>query len=110
MKLLFDQNISFKVSKTIQDIFPGSKHLSDLRLENYSDIELWQYAKANDYGIVTFDYDFIDISTLKGFPPKILLFKTGNTPTLVIIEKLKANQTQIEDFLKDNELAVLEIK
>jgi len=73
MKLLFDQNISFKVSKKIQNIFPEAKHLSDLRLEGSRDIEIWQYAKANNYCIVTFDFDFIDLSTLNGFPPKIIL-------------------------------------
>jgi hypothetical protein len=40
--LLFNQNISFKVAKRIQDIFPGVKHLSELRLENAKDIDIWK--------------------------------------------------------------------
>ena len=40
MKLLFDQNISFKVSKRLKDIFPDSKHVSDLRLQSASDIDI----------------------------------------------------------------------
>ena len=48
MKLLFDQNISFKVAKKVQDIFSGAKHLSDLRLEGSKDIEVWEFAKNND--------------------------------------------------------------
>ena len=66
MKLLFDQNISFKVAKRIQDNFPNAQHVSDLRIETYNDLEIWDYAKANDYSIVTFDGDFIDLSMLKG--------------------------------------------
>lgn len=110
MKLLFDQNISYKVAKAVQDIFPDSKHLSDVRLENFRDIEIWQYSKINKFVIVTFDYDFVDISTLHGFPPKIILLKTGNSSTSIIIEKLRLNYKQINDFLKDHEVAFLEIK
>ncbi len=77
MTLLFDQNISFKISKKLQDIFPESKHLSDLKLEGYSDIATWEYAKINNYSIVTFDFDYIDIATLRGFPPKIIWLRTG---------------------------------
>lgn len=40
MTLLFDQNISFKVAKKIQGVFPGAQHLSDLRLEGAKDFEV----------------------------------------------------------------------
>ena len=40
MKLLFDQNISFKVPKKLQDYFPDSKHVSDVRLQSVSDHEI----------------------------------------------------------------------
>lgn len=110
MKLLFDQNISFKVAKKIQDIFPGAKHLSDLSIESYSDLEIWNYARANDYCIVTFDLDFIDISTLKGFPPKVIWLRTGNTSTESLIVRIRADAEQIKDFLSTSETAFLEIQ
>jgi predicted nuclease of predicted toxin-antitoxin system len=110
MTLLFDQNISFKVAKKTQDIFPGSKHLSDLGLESYSDIDIWQYAKVNNYCIVTFDFDFIDLSTLKGFPPKIILLRIGNSTTEKISEKLIADKELIFDFLSSTDTAFLELK
>ncbi|MBK6522822.1 MAG: DUF5615 family PIN-like protein [Sphingobacteriaceae bacterium] len=90
MKLLFDQNISFKVAKRLQDIFPDAKHISDLGLQNYTDLDLWNYAKVNDYTIVTFDSDFNDLSTLKGFPPKIIWLRTGNTSKNNLIELFHA--------------------
>lgn len=37
MKLLLDQNISFRITKKIQDIFPDSKQVKDLGLENSKD-------------------------------------------------------------------------
>lgn len=44
MKLIFDQNISFKIVKLVEDIFPKSKQLRDLGIENYSDKQIWQFA------------------------------------------------------------------
>jgi predicted nuclease of predicted toxin-antitoxin system len=93
MKLLFDQNISFKVAKNIQPLFPGSKHLSDLRIEGFKDIEIWHYAKANDFSIVTYDFDFIDLATLKGFPPKIIWLRTGNASTEKISNKFFGSES-----------------
>jgi len=109
MNLLFDQNISFKVAKRIQDIFPGAQHLSDLRIENYSDIEIWNFARASNYCIVTFDLDFIDISALNGFPPKIIWLRIGNTSTENLILKIRSCSELIKDFLVNGETAFLEI-
>ncbi len=97
--LLFDQNISFKVAKKVQDLFPGSKHLSDLKLDRNTDIEIWEFAKNNNYCIVTFDFDFIDLSTLKGSPLKIIWLRLGNTTTEKIISKLEADSKVINEFL-----------
>ena len=58
MKLLFDQNISFRIIKQLERVFPGSKQVKELGLENTSDIEIWEYAKINNFVIVTFDADF----------------------------------------------------
>lgn len=110
MMLLFDQNISFKVAKKIQDVFPGSQHLSDLRLEGVKDIDIWEFAKNNNYCIVTFDFDFIDLSTLKGFPPKIIWLRLGNTTTEKIISRLQTDSKLIADFLESPDIAFLEIK
>ncbi len=41
MKLLFDENLSFKLRAKMQDTFPGSKHVRDLGLEEVDDIEIW---------------------------------------------------------------------
>jgi predicted nuclease of predicted toxin-antitoxin system len=39
-------------------------------LVDASDLEIWSYAKNNNYTIVTFDADFIDLANLKGSPPE----------------------------------------
>ena len=72
MKLLFDQNISFRVIRGIKSVFPLAKQVRELGLENSTDLEIWNFAQKEGYTIVTFDSDFYDLSLIKGFPPKIL--------------------------------------
>ncbi len=110
MKLLFDQNISFKVAKNSQHLFIDSKHISDVGLSFSLDIEIWEFARNNNYCIVTFDADFIDISALKGFPPKIIWLRIGNTSTNNLILKLQTDLLIIKDFLNNSEMGFLELK
>jgi predicted nuclease of predicted toxin-antitoxin system len=103
MKLLFDQNISFRITKIVKDVFPGCIHVSQCGLMDLEDPEIWQYAKLNNYAIVTFDSDFFEISLIKGHPPKIVWIRTGNLTTKEIAALLKNNQKTIKSFLSSNE-------
>jgi predicted nuclease of predicted toxin-antitoxin system len=47
MKLLFDQNLSFKLCRRLSDLFPESTQTRLLGLQEASDRDLWAYAKAN---------------------------------------------------------------
>jgi len=112
MKLLLDQNISFRITGKIQDLFPDSKQVRDLRLENSKDSFLWNYAKENDYCIVTFDGDFYDLGLIKGSSPKVIWLRLGNTSTQNIETVLRKNYDLIKTFLTDpnyKEIGCLEI-
>lgn len=113
MKLLFDQNVSFRITKKVTSIFPKAKQVRELGLEDTCDLYIWDYAKANNYTIVTFDADFSDIASIKGTPPKIIWLRTGNMTTDAIAEILKAHSTIINEFVQNVEykrIACLEIE
>ncbi|TVQ08915.1 MAG: hypothetical protein EA364_14895 [Balneolaceae bacterium] len=99
MNLLFDQNISFRITKRLKEIFPDSVHVSDCGLQNSEDLVIWEYAKQNDYAIVTFDSDFYDISVINGHPPKILWIRRGNLTTHEIAKLLSTHHKIIDKFL-----------
>lgn len=112
MKLLFDQNISFRIVKKIEDFLPNSSQVRLLGLENAKDTDIWEYAKNNDYTIITFDTDFYDLSLIKGTPLKIIWLRIGNTSTTSLIDCLKLNFELILEFIQNNDykdLACLEI-
>jgi len=107
MKFLFDQNISFRITKKLQSYFPGCLHISDCGMLNCEDPDIWEYAKKHNYAIVTFDADFYDISMINGHPPKIIWIRTGNLTTDEIAQLIISNQAEIESFLNDPELSEL---
>ena len=109
MNLLFDQNISFRIIKRIEDIFPEALSVRELGLSNPHDFDIWKFAQSNNYSIVTFDSDFIDLSNLKGFPPKIIWLRLGNTSTKNIAERIRIEKDKILEFLNDSDIAFLEI-
>ena len=61
MRLLFDQNISFRIVNNLNDYFPDCKHVLQVGLKDRDDPDILIYAR-NDYFIVTFDSDFNVIS------------------------------------------------
>lgn len=109
MKFLFDQNISFRVLQKIKDVYPDANHVRDFNLLNVKDYTIWDFARQNNYCIVTSDADFIDFSMLKGSPPKIIWLRLGNTSTDVIATRLIAEKNRIEKFLNDTQTNFLQI-
>jgi len=112
LKLLFDQNISFRVVNKLLDLYPGSDQLKRLGLENKSDREIWAFAKEKGHTIVTFDSDFYDLATLYGHPPKIIWLRIDNTNRENLISVFQENHEIIKTFILDKayaEISCLEI-
>ena len=113
MRLLFDQNISYRIVNKLSDCYPDCEQVRHLGLMNAKDIDIWDYARNNNYVIVTFDADFYDISLVNGCPPKIILLRTGNMPTNQIADLLRKNCIRIIHFCTHPEVkdkACLEIE
>lgn len=108
-KLLFDQNLSYRIIKHIDHLFPKSNHARLLELDYADDLAIWQYAKDNGFDIVSKDADFNDISALYGYPPKIIWIRSGNTATQAIIELLLNKNKVIQAFLDNKKMGLLEL-
>jgi hypothetical protein len=73
MKLLFDENLSFRLVEAITQLFPGSIHITRTSLaRGASDRAIWEYAGQNDFVIVTADSDFVTLANTLGHPPKVI--------------------------------------
>ncbi len=101
MRLLFDQNISFRVVGLLKETFPEIRHVREFDLQYATDRQIWNFARENDYNIVTYDSDFYDLVTLFGHPPKIVWLRLGNTSSQNLIRVLLAQAEEIDSFLTD---------
>ncbi len=91
MKLLLDENLSDQIIYRIVDLYPDSKHVKTVALTNTDDALIWEYAKVNDFVIVSKDSDFHQRSLLYGHPPKFIYLRIGNSPTSKIVQILRDN-------------------
>jgi len=98
-----------RVLSRIADIFTNSTHVMLENLDEETDIKVWEFAKENNYTIVTKDSDFNDLVILKGIPPKVIWLKVGNCRVVEIEKILKENEKAIKLFLDSENSAILEI-
>ena len=109
MKLLFDHNLSRKLSGRLQDLFPGSLHTRDVLTRRTPDESIWFYARDNDFVVVTKDADFRDLSERLGHPPKVILIRTGNTPNAVVESLLRNHYAEVMAFEQDPARGIIEL-
>jgi predicted nuclease of predicted toxin-antitoxin system len=109
MKLLFDQNLSFKLCERLEDCFPESSQVRLLGLDRACDEEIWNKAAIEGYAIVTQDVDFVNLSLLKGPPPKVVWLRCGNRPTAVIEKLIRGHLPVLESLEKDMRRGFIEI-
>ena len=109
MKILLDANISWKLVNILKPIFGECSHVDSIGLHvPAEDIDIWNYALENGYIIITKDTDFVDLLKINGFPPKVVLLRTGNNSTQALAELL-INAKQIIEDLGNNNFGLLEI-
>jgi predicted nuclease of predicted toxin-antitoxin system len=109
MKLLLDQNLSFKLCDPLSELFPGTTQVRLVGLADASDRAIWEYAKSNGFYVVSLDSDFAEMAALLGPPPKIIWLRCGNQPTAVIEKLLRSHADVLEQFDMDSASACIEI-
>ena len=112
MKLLFDQNISHRIISKIKTVYHNAYSIKEVELDDAKDKQIWDFAKANNFSIVTFDADFADLATLYGHPPKIIWLRIGNISTTDLSLFLENKYSLISEFINNplyEELSCLEL-
>lgn len=101
MRLLFDENLSFRLVRALAEPFPGSAHVREVGLLGAPDEAIWTYAARNDYVLVSKDTDFYQRSLVYGSPPKVVWLRVGNAPTADVAALLADRRALIGRFCED---------
>jgi len=109
LRLLFDQNLSYRLCRRLADLFAGSEQAVRAGLAEADDVSIWTYAARHDLTIVTHDADFAELAALRGPPPKIIWLRCGNRPTDEIEKLIRARAPTIRSFIEDEWAACLEV-
>jgi predicted nuclease of predicted toxin-antitoxin system len=107
VKLLFDENVSPKLVRSLEQDFPGSTHVEDVQLRGSADEKIWDYARENGFTIVSKDTDFQDRSALHGAPPKVIWLAIGNAGTGTVAALLRRSRKELLNFETDSDTSVL---
>ena len=107
MKLLFDENLSHRLVGNLSDLYPDSEHVRSAALKEASDTEVWEFARAQYYKIVSKDSDFQQRSLLLGFPTKVIWVKLGNCSTRLVETLMRDHGAIIAEFEADSTAAFL---
>ena len=109
MKLLFDQNLSSRLVHLLADVFPGSVHVRDAGMMEANDQQVWEFAMAGGFAIVSKDGDFFDLAALAENGPKIIWIQLGNctTPQVESLLRMRASAILAFSDAKDERVLVL---
>ncbi|MFM7109052.1 MAG: DUF5615 family PIN-like protein [Planctomycetaceae bacterium] len=110
MKVLIDQNLSFRLVDVLLPRFPGSCHVRDVGLAGEEDERIWRFAKDEGFVIVTKDNDFLSRALVRGHPPQVIQICLGNVSTRQIAEVLQARADDIQRFVTENRESVFMLR
>ena len=110
MKLLLDANISWRLVAKLQTDFTDCFHVDHIGLSiPAKDVEIWNHALTTGLIIITNDDDFLNLANVKGFPPKVVLLRTGNQSSTYIAALLIKHKDDIDALYQSGDYGFLEI-
>ena len=110
MNWLLDENLSYRLGKQLANLPVIVRHVSRIGLAMPADDQrIWQWAKANDYLIITNDEDFYRFAGVWDFPPKVVMLRTGNQSTRFLAALLTKHFKDLQWLVNSPENGVLEL-
>ena len=107
MRLLFDENLSFRLPRALGDVYPSSEHVRDIGLKGEEDARIWAYAAERGFVVVSKDADFFQRSVTYGAPPKVVWLRVGNASTARVEALLRDRLAVVRTFVEDPETTFL---
>ena len=101
MKLLLDENLSFRLIAALSDLYPDSAHVREAGLLGSDDSRIWAYAAEHGFMLTSKDTDFYERSLVFGAPPKVIWLRIGNNTVNETAKLLRDQFVVLGRFAKD---------
>jgi len=90
LKLLVDNQLPEALAAFLATNGIESRHVRELGFGSVSDWEIWSFATAEGFGIVTMDEDFQHLAARYGTPPQVVWVRLGNVRKTALLEAFSA--------------------
>lgn len=99
MRLLLDENISWRLVAYLRPHCAAVVHVRDLSLDSSPDTSIWRYVREHGYDVLTKDEDFLRLVLAECFPPRVVAVQNAQVPVARLAEFLLAQLPQLRGFL-----------
>ena len=110
MSLLIDENLSPRLVRLLEDIFPWSLHIESAGFQSTEDDDIWEYARIRSLIVLTKDRDYRQLSLERGHPPKVILVRIGNCRVAEVDSLIRDHYHEILDFEDDPARSIIELR
>ncbi|TAG78542.1 MAG: hypothetical protein EAZ24_06610 [Burkholderiales bacterium] len=109
MKLLLDENLSRRLVPPLQEIYPGTTQVEFVGLAGADDVDICEFAAANDSMIVSKDEDYERLVAVRGFSPKLIRLTLGNSSNAAALNALLSNADAIIAALNNPKRGIVQL-
>lgn len=107
MRLLLDQNLSWRLVRLLESNFPDVVHVSTLGLSQATDQQIWLYAMLHQFIIVSKDSDFQNFIPGNNSFPKFIWVTITSARTATIAQSLIDYFDHIVAFAQSTKVGLL---
>ena len=107
MRLLLDQNLSWRLVRLLDSKFPDAVHVSTIGLSQATDQQIWIYAMLHQFIIVSKDSDFQNFIPGNNSFPKFIWVKIASARTATIAQSLIDHFDHIAAFAQSTTVGLL---
>ncbi|MBC7447271.1 MAG: DUF5615 family PIN-like protein [Hymenobacteraceae bacterium] len=101
MRLLLDENISWRLAAPLRPHCTTVLHVRDIGLDHSPDTTIWRYARQNNFDLLTKDEDFVRLVLADGFPPRVIALQNAQVPVAKLATFLLERLPQLQRFLSE---------
>ena len=107
MRLLLDQNLSWRLIRLLEPNFPDVVHVSTIGLSQATDQQIWLYALLHHFIIVSKDSDFQNFTPGRNSFPKFIWITSASARTTTIAQTLIDHLDHIYEFAQSTTVGLL---